>query len=365
MASQLILFLSFLFLSFSTNIAYRSEHEIKLLYEGWLVENHKNYNDLFEKEKRYSIFKDNLKYIDEHNSGNHSYALGLTVFSDLTNDEYRSTYLGFLPPGINMGLKKSNRYLFNGHESLPDSIDWRKKGAVTPVKNQRQCNSCWAFTAIASIEGVNKIVTGKLISLSEQELLDCYQKNCDPGNTNEAFEFIIKNGGIDTEEDYPYKSHYVGCNLNKLKRKVVTIDDYEVVPQNSEDSLKKAVAHQPVSAAIDANSDAFQFYQKGVLTGNCGTDIDHGVTIVGYGSENGKDYWLIKNSYGPNWGDSGYVKIQRNSHQPEGKCGIAMYPSYPIKTKPKDNDNLLEEKAVEDTHADWPKTDAESKIAIE
>ncbi|KAM0933925.1 putative actinidain [Dioscorea sansibarensis] len=363
MASQLILFLSFL-LSFSSLYlainAARSEDEIKLLYEGWLVKHHKNYNDLFEMEKRYNIFKDNLKYIDEHNAGNHSSTLKLNVFADLTNDEYRNTYLGFQPfTGENMGSKESNRYLFNGDETLPDSIDWRDLGAVVDVKNQLECSSCWAFSSIAAIEGLNQIVTGNLISLSEQELVDCARKSCEPWRMDRAFEFIINNGGIDTEEDYSYRGHYARCNRNKLRRRVVSIDGYENVRSNSEDSLKKAVAHQPISVAIDASSQDFTHYGSGIYKGSCGISLNHGVTLVGYGTENGDDYWLIKNSWGENWGENGYGKLQRNSGTNEGKCGITMMASYPVK-----NDfNLLEEKAPKNTGGDWSETDAESKIA--
>ncbi|KAH7671962.1 Actinidain protein [Dioscorea alata] len=364
MASKLILFLSFFLLSFSSLYlainAARSEHEIKLLYEGWLVENNKNYNDLFEKEKRYNIFKDNLKYIDEHNAGNHSYNLTLNVFADLTNDEHRNMYLGFQSfTGENMDFKESNRYLFNGDETLPDSIDWRDMGAVVGVKNQLECGSCWAFSAIAAIEGLNKIVTGTLISLSEQELVDCVRKSCQGWLMTKAFEFIIKNGGIDAEEDYPYRGYYAQCNRNKLRRTVVSIDGYENVPHYSEDSMKKAAAHQPISVAIDSSSDDFRFYGSGIYKGSCGTKLDHGVTLVGYGSENGDDYWIIKNSWGTKWGENGYVRIQRNSGTAEGKCGIAILPSYPVKN----NHNLLEEKALKNTHGEWSKTEAEGKIA--
>ncbi|KAH7671963.1 Actinidain protein, partial [Dioscorea alata] len=336
MASQLILFLSFFLLSFSslylTINAARSEHEIKLLYEGWLVKHRKNYNDLFEKGKRYQIFKDNLKYIDEHNARNHSSTLALNVFADLTNDEYRNTYLGFQSfTRENTGFKKSNRYLFNGDETLPDSIDWRGEGAVVDVKNQLKCGSCWAFSSIAAIEGLHQLSTGDLVSLSEQELVDCARKSCEGWQMNNAFEFIINNGGIDTEEDYPYKGYYAGCRRDKLKRRVVSIDGYENVPPYSEDNLKKAVAYQPISVAIDAGSDDFQSYGSGVYKGNCGTNLNHGVSLVGYGSEDGDDYWLIKNSWGEQWGDNGYVKLQRNSGTAEGKCGIAIQPSYPVK----------------------------------
>lgn len=242
-----------------------------------------------EKDQRFEIFKDNLRFIDEHNTKNLSYKLGLTRFADLTNEEYRSMYLGAKP--TKRVLKTSDRYQARVGDALPDSVDWRKEGAVADVKDQGSCGSCWAFSTIGAVEGINKIVTGDLISLSEQELVDCdtsYNQGCNGGLMDYAFEFIIKNGGIDTEADYPYKAADGRCDQNRKNAKVVTIDSYEDVPENSEASLKKALAHQPISVAIEAGGRAFQLYSSGVFDGLCGTELDHGVVAVGYGTENGK-----------------------------------------------------------------------------
>jgi hypothetical protein len=146
-----------------------------------------------------------------------------------------------------------------------------------------------------------------------------------------AYEFIIKNGGIDTEEDYPYTGYDNRCDANRKNAKVVTIDDYEDVPINSEASLQKAVAGQPIAVAIEGGGRAFQLYSSGIFTGSCGTALDHGVAAVGYGSENGKDYWIVKNSWGSSWGESGYIRMERNIKSASGKCGIALEASYPIK----------------------------------
>jgi len=218
---------------------------------------------------------------------------------------------------------------------LPESVDWRKEGAVVGVKDQASCGSCWAFSAISAVEGINKIVTGDLISLSEQELVDCdtsYNEGCNGGLMDYAFEFIISNGGIDSEEDYPYKGIDGRCDQNRKNAKVVTIDDYEDVPAYDEWALQKAVANQPIAVAIEGGGREFQLYEYGVFTGRCGTALDHGVAAVGYGTENGKDYWIVRNSWGGSWGEQGYIRLERNlASSRAGKCGIAIEPSYPIK----------------------------------
>lgn len=319
----------------SIAVSGRSEAEVAKIYEAWLVKHGKVHqkNSLTEKDRRFEIFKDNLRFIDDHNVKNLSYRLGLTRFADLTNDEYRSMYLG-VKMEKKGSRKTSQRYEARVGDSLPESIDWRKKGAVAEVKDQGGCGSCWAFSTIGAVEGINQIVTGDLITLSEQELVDCdtsYNEGCNGGLMDYAFEFIIKNGGIDTDKDYPYKGVDGRCDQIRKNAKVVTVDSYEDVPVNSEESLKKAVSNQPVSVAIEAGGRAFQLYVSGIFDGTCGTQLDHGVVAVGYGSENGKDYWIVRNSWGKSWGESGYLRMARNIAAPTGKCGIAMEPSYPIK----------------------------------
>ncbi|PNT62012.1 hypothetical protein BRADI_5g24027v3 [Brachypodium distachyon] len=315
----------------------RSEEEVRRMYVEWMAENGRTYNAIGEEERRFEVFRDNLRYVDQHNAaadaGLHSFRLGLNRFADLTNEEYRDTYLGVRTKPVRE-RRLSGRYQAADNEELPESVDWREKGAVAKVKDQGGCGSCWAFSAIAAVEGINQIVTGDMIALSEQELVDCdtsYNQGCNGGLMDYAFEFIINNGGIDSEEDYPYKERDNRCDANKKNAKVVTIDGYEDVPVNSELSLKKAVANQPISVAIEAGGRAFQLYKSGIFTGRCGTALDHGVTAVGYGSENGKDYWIVKNSWGTVWGEDGYVRLERNIKATSGKCGIAIEPSYPLK----------------------------------
>ncbi|KAJ0040793.1 hypothetical protein Pint_27991 [Pistacia integerrima] len=317
---------------------WRSDDEVMSIYQSWLAKHGKAYNGIGENERRLQIFKDNLRFIDEHNSQKRTYKVGLNRFADLTNEEYRAIYLGTKSDAKRRVMKAkvaSQRHAFKAGETLPESVDWREQGAVSPIKDQGSCGSCWAFSTVAAVEGINKIVTGELISLSEQELVDCdtaYNAGCNGGLMDYAFQFIIDNGGMDTEQDYPYLGYDTKCDSVRKNAKVVSIDGYEDVLPFDEKSLKKAVAHQPVSVAIEASGMAFQLYDSGVFTGECGSALDHGVVVVGYGTENGVDYWLVRNSWGTDWGESGYIKLQRNIVETyTGKCGIAMEASYPVK----------------------------------
>ncbi|KAL1193219.1 Germination-specific cysteine protease 1 [Cardamine amara subsp. amara] len=328
---------------------WRTDEEVRSIYLQWSAEHGKTNNNnnngiINEHEKRFNIFKDNLRFIDLHNENNKNatYKLGLTKFTDLTNDEYRSLYLGARTEPVRRNAKANNvnkKYTaaVNVGE-LPATVDWRQKGAVNPIKDQGSCGSCWAFSTAASVEGINKIVTGELISLSEQELVDCdtsYNQGCNGGLMDYAFQFIIKNGGLNTEQDYPYRGSDGKCNSIQKNSKVVSIDGYADVPTNDETALKKAISYQPVSVAIEAGGRVFQHYQSGIFTGKCGTDLDHAVVAVGYGSENGVDYWIVRNSWGPRWGEEGYIRMERNlAASKSGKCGIAVEASYPVKHTP-------------------------------
>ncbi|XP_044496368.1 senescence-specific cysteine protease SAG39-like [Mangifera indica] len=311
----------------------RSLPEASLIekHELWMAQYGLVYKDSAEKAMRFKIFKENLEYVESVNSEGRPYKLGLNAFADLTNEEFRASKNGYKRSLISSGTKS---FRYENVTAVPSTMDWRKKGAVTPVKDQGQCGCCWAFSAVAATEGINQLTTGKLISLSEQELVDCdvngEDQGCAGGLMDSAFEFIIKNKGLATEAKYPYRGVDGTCSKSKASPSAATITGYEDVTANSEADLLKAVAKQPVSVAIDAGGSDFQLYSSGVFTGQCGTQLDHGVTAVGYGTaDDGTKYWLVKNSWGTSWGESGYIRMQRDVDAPEGLCGIAMEASYP------------------------------------
>jgi len=226
-------------------------------------------------------------------------------------------------------------------DNLPDSVDWVAEGKVTPVKNQGQCGSCWAFSTTGSVEARVAIATGNLVSLSEQELVDCAgaegNHGCNGGLMDYGFEYVEQEKGLCTEDSYKYvaKTKKLECSsMRSACTRADPITSHKDVQQNSESQLQAAVAQGPVSIAIEADQEAFQLYKDGVLEGRCGKKLDHGVLAVGYGhdaSEN-MDFWKVKNSWGASWGENGYIRMCRNCNKNmgAGECGLAGQPSYPV-----------------------------------
>jgi C1A family cysteine protease len=287
----------------------------------------RKYESFSEYLHRFDLFVKNAKMIEMHNSNGNSYSLGINQFADLTREEFKKYYTGVKPRTSN-----GNNTVYLSTEGVADSIDWVSKGAVTGVKNQGNCGSCWSFSTTGSIEGIHAISTGKLVSLSEQQLIDCStsygNQGCNGGLMDDAFQYVEKYG-LELESDYGYEASQGTCQYDSSKV-VAKITGYTDVPSKNNTQLKAAVSQQPVSVAIEADQFAFQYYSGGVLTGSCGTNLDHGVLAVGYGTDGDTKFWKVKNSWGASWGESGYVRIERvDDTDAAGKCGIAMQASYP------------------------------------
>jgi len=217
---------------------------------------------------------------------------------------------------------KMTRYEAKSNLAAPTSFDWRTKGAVTHVKDQGQCGSCWAFSAVANIEGVNFVKNGKLEEFSEQQLVDCDHngdQGCNGGLMDQAFEYLVENGGLETEADYPYEGSDDSCSFDESKVAVKLTGFHDI--SSNEDEIAKVLAEVgPLSVGI--NASPFQFYGGGILKptkSSCNpSQLNHGVTIVGYGVEGTTKFWIIKNSWGASWGEEGYIRLQRGT----GACGV-------------------------------------------
>lgn len=289
----------------------------------------RNYNSN-EEEYRYKIFRDNYKKINKLSSNKYA------KYMDLTPSEFKNetdSCCLFNPKYAYYRTEYSCNYFEPKEYNLPDSVDWRDKGVVTPVKNQGKCGSCWTFSATGAMEGAWALKSGSLISLSEQQLIDCVTQDqgCNGGQMNDAFEYAIQYPICSDKQD-PYEAKddiCKTCNSN------IQFTSCKNIPPNNQLALKEAVAlHGPVSVSIQADKSYFQLYTDGIITDSlCGTNLDHGVLIVGYGEDpkTYQKYWLVKNSWGQDWGENGYVRIARSeSTNDAGVCGIAMQASFPI-----------------------------------
>jgi len=302
-------------------------------WETFKSRHNKQYEETVEKIRRV-IWEKNLALIRQHNLeadlGMHTYTLGINEYADWSNEEFKDFLTGYRPSNSSV---KGAHFIAPSNVQVPDEVDWRKEGYVTPVKNQLQCGSCWAFSATGSLEGQTFKKTGKLVSLSEQNLVDCSRKQgntgCQGGLMDSAFTYIKINEGLDTEDAYPYEAKNGKCRY-KASDIGATDTGFTDIASGDEDALKTAVATVgPISVAIDASGMKFQLYKHGIYNNRrCSSKrLDHGVLAVGYGTQEDVDYWLVKNSWGETWGMKGYIRMSRNKHN---QCGIATQASYPL-----------------------------------
>lgn len=285
------------------------------------------YNRVYDEQtfnRRFEVFVDNYKYIDEMNKKENTFTLGLTPFADLTLDEFRLTHLGVRNTSDTVktvcGEWKASA------NTPPQSLDWRDKNIISPIKDQGQCGSCWAFAATETLESAYALLNGDLEILSPQELVDCDTTSygCSGGYPDHALEYIIAHG-LETEKEYPYTAQDGKCQEHDTQYK---LSECFHVPVNDEQALMRASADAPLVVLIEADQRVFQLYTSGIIDArSCGQNIDHAVQLVGYGTENDKDYWLVRNSWGASWGESGYVRLERNSGVSGGTCGILTGPS--------------------------------------
>ncbi|XP_051991838.1 cathepsin S, ortholog 1 [Xyrauchen texanus] len=311
--------------------------EIRSLNDQWITwktQHNKTYRDTREELYRRAVWEQNFMYVLKHNEetaiGLHTYTLGLDHLCDMTTDEVNALLNGLMEedfPDVNVSFTPPT----HPQLPLPARVNWIKQGMVSPVQNQGRCGSCWAFSAVGALEGQMKRKTGILVPLSSQNLMDCSvslgNHGCKGGYLSRAFLYVIQNKGIDSNSYYPYEHKQGECRYSVTGR-AGYCSGFKIVQHHNEAALQQAVANiGPVSVGINAKLASFQRYRSGIYNDpKCSSKlVNHAVLVVGYGSENGQDYWLVKNSWGTAWGEKGFIRMARNKNQ----CGISRFAIYP------------------------------------
>jgi len=317
-------------------------------FASWKAAFGKSYASLEEEASAFLVWLDNWRMINDFNVADaEPFKMRLNQFGDLTGDAFKlhvHGHTGSCMKRRSVQQRVAMREVTPaGDVAAPASVDWTNvdgKSYVTPVKNQGQCGSCWAFSTTGSIEARTAIKAGTtgaaITSLSEQQLVDCSgsygNDGCNGGLMDNAFKYVEAAGGLCSESEYAYTGRNGQCKSSSCGTAYDAISSYSDVTADSMASLEAAVAEGPVSIAIEADQSAFQFYSSGVLTGTCGTRLDHGVLAVGYGTSGSDQYWKVKNSWGETWGMDGYILLCKDcgKNGDKGECGILMEPSFPV-----------------------------------
>lgn len=304
-----------------------------VLFKEFISTYNKVYDTETEYNKRLEIFCKNYEFIDNHNRNDVTFSLDINQFADLTAEEFNSLYTP-APILLNQNSDFDVDDIVYDKFTLPKNFDWREDNHVSAVKNQAICGSCWTFSTTGSIESHYSIYKNEKVLLSEQELVDCSwmygNLGCSGGMVDRAYRYI-KRFGLSSEKDYPYTAKDNVCKFKSIMKsdnKTFITGWKNVQPLNETRLTETLYNIGPIAIAIDASGDAFRFYKSGIYD-NCGYNLNHAVLLVGYGVENGQEYYTIKNSWGETYGDKGYIKVARGKH-PWGTCGLAMMPNFPI-----------------------------------